>query len=173
MSKRRKKPAKGVKLDPKFWLRNAEDVKTYREQLLKHQDGKCAVSNVKILVGCLDHTHIGGVGKEGAVRGVLLSEVNMLEGRYLKLFNRLKIEEKYKVDFPTFLIKMGEYLKQDNSDNLLHHKYMGEYRKSIDKLTKVEIQSLIQKEWRVTTDGLKSELLQFHVQKWVESKENN
>lgn len=169
--KKRKKSAKRITLNPNFWLRNSDDVKTYREKVLYEQKGKCAVSGVNITTGCLDHTHINGIGEDGRVRGVLLSEVNVLEGRYLKLFNKLKLEQKYDINFPDFLINLGRYLKQDNSNNLLHFKYMEEFRKSVDRLLKDDIQSKLEREFGVKCDGLKSELVRLYVQCWVDKIE--
>ena len=109
---RRKSRSKTVVLDPKFWLRNSKDIALFRENKLKAQKGKCAITGVGLKVGCLDHTHADGIGTDGRCRGVLLSEVNMLEGRYLQLFKKAKLDKKYNLDFPSFLVNMGEYLMQ-------------------------------------------------------------
>ena len=84
--KKRKSRAKGIRLAEQYWLRNATDIKKYRERQLLKQGGECAVCKAPISVGTLDHTHSGGAGCDGHIRGVLSIEANFLEGKYLKLF---------------------------------------------------------------------------------------
>ena len=175
--RRRKTRSKSITLSEKIWLRNSKDIAEYRNQELEEQGGKCAVSGVKLDVGVLDHTHKDGCGKDGACRGVLLSEINMLEGRYLQLFKRLKLDTKYDLDFPTFLIKLGTYLQQDNTSAPLHFKYMDDFRKHIKRYRKDTLVSRLKSDFGVyDTDGmLVNDLVQMYVQLWVnriEEKEN-
>lgn len=168
-----RKPAKKITLDPEFWLRNSQEIRQYREKKLRDQRGKCAITEVKIDVGCLDHTHKDGIGEDGCVRGVLLSEANMLEGKYLKLFKKLKLDTKYGIDFPDFLIGMGNYLKQDNSGNLLHHKFMEDYRKQVIRWRKDTLISRLREDFNITVmESLSvSDIVQIYMQAWVHSIE--
>tara|TARA_Y100000588_G_scaffold170332_1_gene184140 strand:- start:8989 stop:9537 length:549 start_codon:yes stop_codon:yes gene_type:complete len=171
--RRIKSRAKSVKLSEEVWLRNSKDIQLYRERILEEQGGVCAITQVPLKVGALDHTHKDGCGKEGACRGVLLSEVNMLEGRYLKLFRKLKLEEKYDIDFPEFLISLGEYLKQDNSKSPLHFKYMDDFRKQVKRWRKDTLISKLKEDFNIIADEklLVSELVQMYMQKWVDQIE--
>ena len=139
------------------------------------QKGLCAVSGTRLNTGVLDHTHEGGEGWEGRVRGVLLSEVNMLEGRYLKLFNKLKMKQKYGIDFPDFLISLGTYLKQDNSGKPLHFKYMDDKRKQIKRLRKQELVNKLETDFNIHVDGsfLVKDLVQLYMREWVKGIENS
>lgn len=175
--RRCKTRSKSITLSDKIWLRNSKDVAEYRSQKLKEQGGKCAVSNVKLAVGVLDHTHKDGCGKDGACRGVLLSEVNMLEGRYLQLFKRLKLDTKYGLDFPTFLVSLGTYLQQDNSSSPLHFKYMDDFRKHVAGWKKETLIKKLKEDFGIEASGgeLVKDLVQTYVQAWVnlvESQEN-
>ncbi len=161
-TRKRKSPAKGITL-PKGWLKKTE-VKESRELLLRYQGGKCAISGVALTTGALDHDHSGG-----HIRGVLLSEINMLEGRYLKLFNKLKLKEKYGIDFADMLFCMGQYLKEDYSDNDIHFGVMEAFRKKINRLTKPVLESKLLSDYGITSTGDKKELVRLYVQAWVDN----
>ena len=154
-------------------MRNSKDIQEYREEKLKSQDGKCAITDVEIETGCLDHTHKDGIGKDGCVRGVLLSEANMLEGRYLKLFKKLKLDIKYDLSFPDFLINMGNYLKEDNSEEPLHFKYMDDYRKQVSRWRKDTLIKKLYEDYslEVSDKVLVKELVQMYIQCWVDEIE--
>ena len=172
--KRRKKRSKPLTLSKYHWLRHSADIKAYRECRLASQGGVCAITGVPLTVGCLDHVHVGGVGEDGSVRGVLLSEANTLEGRYLKQFNKLKMSEKYGLTFPDFLISMGTYLKEGASSELLHFKYMEEVRKSIARLVKGSILTKLEKDFGIVdAEGLlKAELVKLYMQNWINKIED-
>ena len=163
--RKRKSPAKGITLSPDKWLRK-QDVKEYRDNLLKENSNTCDISGVNISTGALDHDHEGG-----NIRGVLLSEVNMLEGRYLKLFNKLKLNEKYHISFPDMLIGMGEYLNNDYTDNKLHYGLMDDYRKKINRLTIPVLKSKLLNEYGIGSNELKKELVRLYMQAWVNELE--
>lgn len=164
MTRRRKKPHKKVTL-PDNWLRNNLEVKQYKESL--EQACKVTGSSLNLV---LDHTHCNGIGDDGKVRGLLTSEVNMLEGRFLGLFKKMRIEEKYSCTFPEFLIKLGHYLEEDNSDNPYHYAYMAEVRKKINRLTKESLESKILEDFKIKVSGLdKKTLVQKYMELWIES----
>lgn len=167
---RRRKRSKSVSLDKSFWLRNSAEIQLYREAKLKQQKGVCAVSGVQLEVGTLDHTHQGGCGAEGGVRGVLLSEVNTLEGKYLKLFKRMKLDTKYDLTFPEFLIALGEYLQQDNTSTPLHFKYMDDFRKSVKRWRKDTLIKKLYEDFGIeaSSSDLVRDLVQLYVQSWVD-----
>jgi hypothetical protein len=161
--KRRKTPAKDITL-PEDWLRNPSEVKSFREERLSNQKGCCAITGYPITTGCLDHCH-----ENGKVRGVLCSEANSLEGRFLSLFKRMKVEEKYNITFPEFLINMGNYLSADNSEEPVHHKHMEDFRKSINRLKKDEITTLLKEDFGVELVADKRELVRVYVQAWIDN----
>ena len=163
--RKRKSPAKGIILSDEKWLRKVK-VKEERDKLLLEQEGKCAISTIPIETGALDHDH-----ETGLCRGVLLSEVNMLEGRYLKLFNKLKLSEKYGISFSGMLISMGEYLNKDYSSSKLHYGLMESYRKKISRLTKPVLQDKLLSEYGIISVGDKKELVRLYVQAWVNALE--
>lgn len=168
-TRRRRKRAKNVILDKDIWLRNSAEIKAYREQVLSEQKGKCAVTSIPLTVGALDHTHQGGVGKAGGCRGVLLSEVNTLEGKYLRLFKRMKLDVKYDLTFPEFLISLGEYLQQDNSSSPLHFKFMEDFRKSVKRWRKDTLLRKLKEDFAIEASDktLVADLVQIYVQEWV------
>lgn len=168
-----KSRAKSVRLSCDFWLRNSREIKTYREDKLKSQKGLCAITGIPLEVGVLDHTHEGGCGSEGRCRSVLLSEINMLEGRYLKIFKRLKLDEKYDLTFPELLINMGTYLQKDNSEEPLHFKYMDDFRKKIKRLTKPELISKLKSDFGipVSKELLFDDIVQIYMQNWIHKLE--
>lgn len=168
-----KQRSKALSLSKLHWLRNSIDVKEYREAKLKSQGGVCAITGVPLEVGCLDHVHTNGVGEDGTVRGVLLSEANTLEGRYLKLFKKMKMGVKYNLTFPEFLIDMGNYLREGASSELLHFKYMDERRKAVSRLTKPAVIALLREEFKLEADSalLKVDIVQVYMQEWVDKLE--
>lgn len=172
--KSRKGRSKGIKLSSDYWLRNSKDIQKYREQALTEQGGVCAVSGVPLVTGCLDHCHADGCNDDGKVRGVLLSEVNCLEGKYLKLFKRMKLDTKYNLTFPEFLINLGTYLQESNEDNLLHFKYMDDFRKQVKRYRKDTLLFKLKEEYGIVTekDLLVADLVQIYIQKWVDEIEN-
>jgi hypothetical protein len=160
-TKTRKKPHKGITLSSETWVK-ASEIKGVRNAILASQGQSCAITDAPLAVGCLDHNH-----STGELRGVLLSEINMIEGRYLKLFNKLKLNEKYDIDFADMLCRMGEYLKQDHSKSKLHYKHMDDFRKKISRKTIPELKVMLQCDFGVEADGDKSTLVQAYVQEWV------
>jgi len=152
-------------------LRNT-DIAKYREEVLTEQKGFCAITGLPLETGVLDHTHERGCGKEGACRGVLLSEVNMLEGRYLQLFQRLKLDVKYGLTFPEFLINMGTYLQKDNSKQPLHPKYMDDFRKKVKRWKKETLIKKLKEDFDIVVEEktLVKDLVQLYVQTWVDKQ---
>ena len=175
MRRTRKTRSKTITLHKDIWLRNSEDIKHVRKVKLQKQGGKCAVSGAKITNGVLDHTHKNGIGEDGRIRGVLASEVNMLEGRFLKLFQRSKIEDKYEISFEDFLISLGNYLKMDNTMELFHFKYMDDFRKEVKRWNKTELLARLKSDFNIVMDQktLASELVQVYIQHWVYEVEKN
>ena len=131
------------------------------------QQGLCAITGYPIDTGCLDHCHTNG-----KVRGVLCSEANTLEGRFLSLFKRMKVEEKYSISFEDFLINMGTYLKQDNSKQQYHHKFMEDFRKKVNRLLKEDIRVMLLTDYDIESSGDKRELVQLYTQAYVNSLNN-
>ncbi len=162
--------AKPIKLSPKYWLSGAKDIRTYRDSMLIEQDGRCAVSFLPLDINnsTLDHDHF-----TGRVRGCLQSEYNLLEGRYLKLYKKARLKEKYNVDFPEFLINLGEYLQRDYSHMPLHHELMTTQRKYIKRLTKAQITSKLLSDFKIKVVGDEShrDLVYMYMKAWVDMVE--
>ena len=168
--------AKAIKLNEMFWLKNSKAIEQFRKSELLAQEGRCAITGVPLdedtRVPVLDHAHAASAGNnvDGKCRAVLLSEANTLEGKYLKLFQRMKMDDKYNLDFPTFLINMGEYLQQDNSENPYHFKYMTDFRDYIKRLNKTTILAWLKRDFNVESDISEThpELVRQYVQLWVD-----
>lgn len=172
--KQKKARQKAIRLSKEIWLRNAKEIKAYRETELLLQEGKCAITGIPLIVGCLDHTHAAGAGTDGRVRGVLLPEVNCIEGKYLKIFQKFKLEEKYGLNFPQLLINMGEYLQQDNSEKPYHVNYMEDLRNYIKRLNKPIIAKKLKDDFGILSDAgeTKVDLVQKYIQAWVDLLED-
>ena len=157
-------PAKKVTLNPSIWVRGGEDIKIYRKYYLKQQKGYCAVTGFKLKDGVLDHCHT-----TGRCRGVLVNEVNMLEGRFLKLFNKSKIEDKYNISFEDFLISLGMYLKKDYTKEKLHYKFMDDFRKYVKRWKKDYLLRRLEEDFnmKLSSSTLVKDLVQIYVQNWV------
>jgi len=165
-----KRRSKTIRLHPNIWVRSAEDIRIVRGIKLKGQGGVCAITKAKISTGVLDHAHdAASMSEDGRLRGVLASEVNMLEGRFLKLFKKARIQHKYGITFEDFLINMGEYLKQSNSQEKFHFKYMDDFRKVVKRWRKAELLLRLEEDFGIIASDktLVTELVQIYVQHWV------
>lgn len=171
--KRRKSPSKPITLSDEVWLRNSKEITTYREQLLKGQGNVCPITLEYMESGVLDHVHIEGIGLDGQVRGVLSQKANLLEGYFLKIFKRFKVEENCGADFPTFLIRLGQYLQQDRTGNPLHFKYMDEMRKKVQRKTIPVLLEMLESDFNITANKTtsKRDLVQLYIQNWVHEVE--
>lgn len=171
--KSRQPRAKPVRLNPDVWVRSGKSITDYRSSLLFEQEGLCAISGLPLSNSnsVLDHGHSdSGGGVDGKVRGVLQSDINMLEGRYLKLFKKAKLNERFGLTFAQLLINMGQYLQQDNSDRPYHFCYMTDLRKYISRLRKDQIELKLYKDFDIVITGNedKRELVRMYMQSFVE-----
>lgn len=176
--KSRQPRAKPIKLDPDVWVRSGKSITDYRSSLLFEQEGLCAISGLPLTEtnSVLDHAHAdSGGGVDGKCRGVLQSDINMIEGRYLKLFKKAKLNERFGLTFAQLLINMGQYLQQDNSDRKYHYKYMDDLRKYISRLRKDQIELKLYKDFDIVITGKedKRELVRMCIQAFVELVEQN
>lgn len=169
-TKRTKQRAKSVRLSQHFWLRNASDIRVYREELLAAQGGVCAVTGIPLETGVLDHCH-----RTGQCRGVLDRQVNALEGRYLSLFKKSRLGDKYSLTFPEFLVNLGLYLQEENKPLPLHYKLMDDKRKKLSRLNKEELINLCEKEFdiKIESSTLVKEIVQEYMQMWIDQIEEN
>lgn len=186
MARRRKYPkpkrksssprAKPIKLNPTIWLRKS-DIPQWRDKELLHQEGMCSVTGLPLNPdnSVADHCHSDGQGVDGRMRGVLLGEANSLEGMFLKRFKKFKMDSKFGLDFPTFLISLGEYLQQDNSKGKFHYTYMTDLRDHIKRLNRKEIVDKLYKEFNIRSEVTEShgELVRLYVQAFVDLLEFN
>ena len=163
--------AKPVKLNPAVWLRQT-DIPQWRDNELLHQEGLCQITGLPLNIdnSVADHTHSDGEGVDGKMRGVILGEANSLEGMYLKKFKRFKMGKKFNLDFPTFLINLGEYLQQDNSKQKYHYKYMTELRDHIKRLNRQDIVDKLFKEFNISSEVTEThgELVRLYTQSFVD-----
>lgn len=171
MPKRRrtKKRAKGVTLSSEYWFRNSKELAQLREELLTQQRGLCAVTGKPTTSPVVDHSH-----SDGVIRGVLDSQANMLEGRYLSLFNKSKIGVKYNLTFPEFLINLGIYLQKAPTETRLHPKHMEAFRKKVKRWRKEELILRLEKDYGIIPEPktLVADLVQMYVQAWVRGLES-
>lgn len=179
MPRSRRKRSKVVILDSRIWVKST-DIKAYRSAKLKSQKGRCAITGVKLSEDAvLDHCHYrkdnSTFQEDGRCRGVIASSVNLLEGRFLKLFQKSRIEEKYGICFEDFLIKLGEYLKEDNSSEKFHYKYMDDFRKVVKRWGKVKLLERLQSDFNLkpSSDTLVADLVQIYLQAWVRKVEES
>ena len=178
--KSRQPRAKPVKLDPEVWLRGSKAISQYRASELIEQDYLCGISSLPLTAdnSVADHLHFGGMCPdqiEGKLRGILLSEINLMEGKFLRTFKKSKVNEKYGLTFPELLISMGLYLQKDNSEKPYHFEVMTTLRNHIKRLTKEQIVSKIQTEFKLEACKTepKVELVRRYVQAFVELVEHN
>lgn len=165
--------AKPIKLDPTVWLRNSKDIADYRASELIDTDYKCAVSGLPLNLSnsTLDHAHAdAGGGVDGRVRSVLQAEVNLIEGRFLKLFKKARLDKKYGLNFAEFLVSLGEYLQEDNSHKPYHFAYMTDLRNHIKRLNKEVIVDKLLKEFNIeeSVKTNKGELVRRYIQCFVD-----
>ena len=120
-------------MDKSKWVITQKEINTMRECLCKKQDGLCAITKDPMKRPVLDHDH-----DLGYVRQVLESRVNMIEGKFLKLYNKY-ISKHTKLTFGEFLIAMGEYLSLDYSSNKLHGAIIDAERRKISRWKKETI----------------------------------
>jgi len=173
--KSRQPRAKAVKLDPDVWLRGSKAISDYRASELIEQDNLCSISFLPLTTtnSVADHLHFGGMCPdqiEGKLRGILLSEINLMEGKFLRTFKKSKINEKYGLTFPELLINMGLYLQKDNSEKPYHFEVMTTLRNHIKRLTREEIASKIRSEFKLEAceKEPKGELVRRYVQSFVD-----
>lgn len=90
------------------------ELSAFRDEMLKKQNGLCALQNIPIEEGqaVLDHIH----GSSGRVRAVLSRNANAIEGRILSFIGRLK----GKPDPVQFLKDLIQYWEADYSHNPIH-----------------------------------------------------
>jgi hypothetical protein len=167
--KRQKSRSKGVTLSSEFWFRNSREISEFREFMYQQQGMYCAVSEEPTANPVLDHNHL-----DGKVRGVLDSQVNMIEGRYLSLYNKSKVGTKFNLTFSEFLIRLGNYLQKDITETRLHPKHMEDFRKKVKRWRKEELLTRLKEDYNITPEPktLVSDLVQLYVQAWVNNIEN-
>lgn len=134
----------------KKWLKNANDVKEYRELLIKQQNGLCAVTQEPLISPVVDHDHLNF-----NTRGCLSSFVNMVEGRYFKYFMKY-VQKHTALTYPEFLIKLGEYLNNDFSNNPWHFMSIDKIYKRLNYLTLPSLRAKIEKEFGDVQEDLES-----------------
>ncbi len=167
--------SKPVKLDKSVWVSGTKATAQYRASKLIEQDGLCAVSFKPISEAnsVADHSHCysgcGDYNVEGKCRGILLSEINLIEGAWLRVFKKSKIGEKYGLTYPELLANMGAYLMKDNSKEPYHPEYYKTLRKHINRLNREQIADKIRKEFKLEACATepKGELVQRYVQAFI------
>lgn len=112
-------------------LYNTADVKKVREQLIKEQDNKCAVTGLDIPVKqhVLDHAH----DETQFVRGVLHRQVNAFAGKAENAYTRL-IAWWYPNDLPTLLRECADYLEKEPDGRYRHNGWIKKINTEFNKL---------------------------------------
>lgn len=168
--KRTKKRAKGVTLPSEFWFRNSKELSELRSLMYTSQGSVCAITGKPSPSLTVDHNH-----SDGCIRGVIDAQVNLLEGRYLSLYNKSKIGDKFDLTFPEFLIRLGTYLQNDITETRLHPKHMEAFRKKVKRWRKEELLLRLKEDYGIISEPkmLVPDLVQLYVQSWVNSLQNN
>ena len=109
------------------WLNTQSKINEYSKLLIEQQSNKCAVTGEELTRPVLDHSHLSG-----RCRQVIESKINLVEGKYLKLFNKY-IKSHYDFGFADFLILLGEYLKTEQMEAPLHYKIIEAEKKRISR----------------------------------------
>lgn len=115
-----------------LWLENQNQVNKYRQKLQTKQNNVCAVTGITLIRPVLDHNH-----QTGKCRNVIESKINMVEGKYLKIFNKY-LAKHYDFDFGEFLIMLGEYINSETTDSPLHFKIIEVEKRRVSKW-KIEV----------------------------------
>lgn len=153
------------------WLKNSNDVKEHRDFLIQQQNGLCAVTQEPLVSPVVDHDHLNF-----NTRGCLSSFVNMVEGRYFKYFMKY-VNKHTDLTYPEFLIKLGDYLNQDFSDNPWHFMSVDKIYKRLNYLTLAALRAKIEKEFNKTPEELesldKNQLRMLYCNLIIEQKENS
>ena len=153
------------------WLKNSNDVKEHRDFLIQQQNGLCAVTQEPLVSPVVDHDHLNF-----STRGCLSSFVNMVEGRYFKYFMKY-VNKHTDLTYPEFLIKLGEYLNQDFSDNPWHFMSVDKIYKRLNYLTLAALRAKIEKEFNKSSEELesldKNQLRMLYCNLIIEQKENS
>lgn len=127
-----------------------QDIKKYREKLLKEQKGIDPLTNQVIQSPTLDHSHLSG-----NTRQVLDRNSNQFEGKIMSAFNRFLKHQG--VQLQQVLLNLVEYLNKDYSKNPIHPK---------------SISLLIKRFSRLNIKQQKQTLIKFKLTPGVSKKEN-
>ncbi len=120
-------------LDKEKWLSKTEDIRNYRIEKSKEQDGLDPILMEPLVRGCLDHDHW-----EGRTRGVLSQHTNTWEGYVVKYWMKY-VQSKSDRSLSFALRNLAEYLEQDFSNSPLHLSFVSDMRKFLERCTKPTI----------------------------------
>lgn len=121
-------------------LYNAADVKKVREQLVKEQGGKCAVTGIPTAPSDfhLDHRH----DDEQLVRGALHKQSNMCLGKIENLAVRYLYW--YPHGLPEFLRACADYLEKPPDKRFRHNGWLKRSQVWFNKLTEPQKKLVLQ-----------------------------
>ena len=152
------------------WVIGSTQIKNLREKL---KGTFCPVSldvyeDKGMKQPVLDHQH----DEQGLVRGVLSGRVNLWEGRCFKYFKKL-FRDKQDTDYADFLIRLGQYLKQE-PQKLLHGAIIeAEKRRLTGWRNETIYNKLLEKGLTLTdiSDYTKPMLLELWLNQFIKEKE--
>ena len=127
-------------------LLTAKTAKVEKERLYKVQNGICPLCgqplDPEINKNHLDHDHALDGANAGKVRALLCLLCNPCEGNVLHKFNRSGLKDK--INYILWFKNLIRYWEQDYSLNNIHPKYMADKAKQFGRLSKTEMQKLMQ-----------------------------
>ena len=168
------KPKKTQKMNLVYskgkWVIGSTQIKNLREKL---KGTFCPVSldvyeDKGMKQPVLDHQH----DEQGLVRGVLSGRVNLWEGRCFKYFKKL-FRDKQDTDYADFLIRLGQYLKQE-PQKLLHGAIIEAEKRRLTRWRNETIYNkLLEKGLTLTdiSDYTKPMLLELWLNQFIKEKE--
>jgi len=158
--------------DKKKWVITAAEIKEIREQL---KGIFCPVSldeyeSTGMKQAVLDHQH----DEDGLVRGVLSSRSNIWEGRCWKYFKKL-FKDKPDSEYPDFLIRLGEYLKQE-PQSMLHGAIIEAEKRRVSKWKNETLHNklvMLGLDMQDVSEYTKHQLVELWLNEFIKQKEGN
>ena len=163
---------KKVELNPDIWLRNTEDIRNFREQVLKLNGGVCEMTGETVKRPALDHSHV-----TGQVRGVISQHNNTMEGYVNKYFNKY-VKNHTTLTKSEWLRSLANYYESDWSTRLLHFKTVTNKEDQLNRLTKDAICAEIFNSYGIDLtekcdNMVKLDLINEYIKRFVEDLEGS
>lgn len=163
-AKKRSSPkAKPIKLNPKYWLRGAGDIKKWSDENIP-SDGLCPILRCKPRAWNCDHDHF-----DSKVRGMISQAANTWEGYVLKSFSKY-CNAYTDLSLSEALRNMADYLESSYwIDNKLHFRAVEDMRKHLNRCTKETIARKALEEYGlvIPCDIEKADMVYIYLEKFI------